>query len=145
MKLFITLNDNQIYSKNFTGFSDLVGVFAQSSNTTSRSFLTLDALNKDSVSSIWVPVDTGLISYIVTNLTLKFYVQTNSTQSFTWGFNDMAVLMRDCQTCVSQNVKDLSASTIKAIGFTLLIVVILVIVLFAAIAFEEYKRKKDFQ
>lgn len=57
----------------------------------------------------------------------------------------MAVLMRDCQTCVSQTVKDLSASTIKAIGFTLLIVVILVIILFAAIAFEEYKRKKDFQ
>lgn len=74
MKLYITLNDNKIFSKQFTGFSDLIGIFAKSNLTTTRSFLTLDSLTTTTVSSIWVPIDTGLISYIVTNYTIKFYV-----------------------------------------------------------------------
>lgn len=147
MKFFITLNDNEIFSKNYTTFSDLNGVYAHSSTSTNRSFLTLSALEADTsqVSSIWVAVNTGLIDYIVTNITLKFYVQSTSTQKYVWGFNDMAILMRDCQTCVSQSVKDLISNLGKVIGLNMAVVVFLLVILAGAIAFEEYQRKIAFQ
>lgn len=57
----------------------------------------------------------------------------------------MVILVRDCQTCLSQSVKDLIATTGAAIGVTFFIVVILIVVLFVAIAIEEYRRKVEFQ
>ena len=70
MKLFITLNDNVIYSKNFTQFSDLSGTYYTTTttiNSTSRNFLDLPSMNSNTVNSIWVTVDTGLVDYIVSN------------------------------------------------------------------------------
>ena len=53
----------------------------------------------------------------------------------------MVVFTRDCQTCVSQSVKDLITKTGGAVLVTLGIVIVLIIVLFVAIAIEEYRRK----
>jgi hypothetical protein len=78
MKLFITLNDNQIFSKIYTGFSNLVGTYAQSSSSASQSYMTLDALTT-SASSIWAKADTDTIDFITNKYTIKFYVQSNST------------------------------------------------------------------
>ena len=53
-------------------------------------------MSSSTIDSIWLTVDTGLIDYIVSTFTLKFYVQSNSTQLYTWGFHDMVVLQRNC-------------------------------------------------
>lgn len=133
MKLFITLNDNEIYSNKLEGFSDLKGVFAQSSNSTSRSFLTLPALSPETASSVLIHIDTGLLDYIVKDYTLKIFIQTNSTQTYVWGFSDMVIFSRQCQTCVSQAVITGMSNLSLAIGVTLIIVVLLIVILFVAI------------
>lgn len=80
MKLFITLNDNVLYSKQFTGFSDLTGTYTTNhSDATTRNFLELPSMTSSNINSVWVTVDTGLIDYIVSSFTLKFYVQSNNT------------------------------------------------------------------
>ena len=53
-------------------------------------------MSSSTINSIWLTVDTGLIDYIVSTFTLKFYVQSNSTQLYIWGFHDMVVLQRNC-------------------------------------------------
>lgn len=135
MKLFITLNDNQIFSKTYTGFSDLVGVYARSNSSSSQSYMTLDALTT-SASSIWAKADTDTIDYITSDYTIKFYVQSNSTQKYLWGFKDMTVFTRDCQTCVSKAVSDMIGSTGISIWVTAIIVVVLIIALFVGVAIE---------
>ena len=134
MKLFITLNDNLIYSKHFTEFSDLTGTYSyDSTNTSNRNFLELPSMSSSTINSVWLTVDTGIISYIVSDLTLKFYVQSNSTELYSWGFHDMVVLQRSCETCVTQVVMNLINNLGAAILFTLLIVIVLMITLFVAV------------
>ena len=79
MKLFITLNDNLIYSKQFTQFSDLTGTYTTDpTNSSNRNFLSLPSMSSSTINSVWLTVDTGIIPYVVSDLTLKFYVQSNS-------------------------------------------------------------------
>jgi hypothetical protein len=78
-------------------------------------------------------------------MVIKFYVQSNSTATYTWGFHDMVILQRACETCVSQSVQNLMASTGGAILITLLISCLLIVLLFLAIKFEEWRRKVKFQ
>ena len=53
-------------------------------------------MSSSTINSVWLTVDTGIISYIVNDMTIKFYVQSNSTELYTWGFHDMVVLQRNC-------------------------------------------------
>ena len=88
------------------------------------------------VNSIWLQVDTSIISYIVNKFTIKFYVQSNSTETYTWGFHDMVILQRSCETCVSQLVQDLIVGTSGGIIVTLILVIVMMFILFGAVKFE---------
>lgn len=125
--------------------SDLSGLFVQNSNINDRSYLTLDALSASSASSIFLPIDTQLVNYITSKYTIKFYVQSNSSQKYIWAFNDVVILQRDCQSCVTQAVSSLLNSTSLSVLFTLIVVIVLVIVLCLAMFYEQYQRKKEFQ
>jgi hypothetical protein len=65
-------------------------------NNNHRNFLSLPSMSAATVGSIWVQVDTGLVSYIVKTFTLKFYVQSNSSATYSWGFHDLVILRRAC-------------------------------------------------
>lgn len=133
---YISLNDNLLFSKNFPAMSDLSGITVENYNSSDRSFLTLDALAINTANSIFSPIDTNLINYTTSQYTIKFYVKTNATKNHVWAFNDMVLLQRDCQTCVSKAVRDLMQSTSLAVLFTLITVVVLVIILCMAMVYE---------
>lgn len=142
---YITLNDNILFSKNFSNLADLVGSYVQNSNTSERSFLSLNSLTSTTASSIFLPVDTTLTKYITSTYTIKFYVKTESNEKYTWMFNDVIIFQRDCQTCVSKAVQALMQSTSLAVAFTILVVIALIIILCIAMAYEEIRRKMEFQ
>ena len=98
-------------------------------------------MSSNTINSVWLTVDTGIISYITSDMTLKFYVQSNSTQLYTWGFHDMVVLQRNCETCVSQAVQSMINGLGAAILITLAIVAALMIILFVAGKIEAWRRK----
>ncbi len=142
---YITLNDNILYSKNFSNLAELVGTYVQNSNTSERSFLSLTSLSSTTATSIFLPVDTTLTKYITSTYTLKFYVKTESNEKYIWMFNDVVILQRDCQTCVTKSVQAFLRSTSMAFLFTLLVVIVLIIVLCIAMKYEEARRKMEFQ
>lgn len=85
------------------------------------------------------------MDYIAKDFVLKFYVKSNSTETYTWGFHDLIILQRNCETCVSVEVLALLSMIGSAILVTLAIVVFLIIMLIAASKFEEWRQKVAFQ
>ena len=122
-----------------------MGSYVQNSNTSERSFLSLNSLSSTTASSIFLPVDTTLTKYITSTYTIKFYIKTESNEKYTWMFNDVIIFQRDCQTCVSKAVQALMQSTSLAVAFTILVVFALIIILCIAMAYEEIRRKMEFQ
>ena len=61
-----------------------------------------------------------------------------------WGFNDVVVVERDCQTCVNDEVIEL----MNTIGIIILIVgaisLVLIVLLILFIKIEEWKKKQEF-
>ncbi len=66
-------------------------------------------------------------------MTIKFSITGGGTQTYIWGFNDIVLLTRDCQTCVKEDVRKLLVSLGSATAFTLLAVIFLIIILCFAI------------
>jgi len=96
------------------------------------------------VGSVIAPVDTGVINMISNNIQIVMYTQSSSS-GYNWGFNDFVVIQRQCETCVTQAVKDLLSTLGNLTYIVLGIVVGLILLLFFMIKAEDLHRKWAFQ
>jgi len=55
----------------------------------------------------------------------------------------MVIVLRNCETCVTEAVSDILSKLLTITGYTLLAVVVLVVMLILMIKLEEVKKKRD--
>lgn len=95
--LCIDINGESFYINQFSIFSDLAGSYGIDSNTSAPGYLFLDALSTSNVGSVIDEVDTGVKSLIANKVAIQIYIKSSeSTGTYSWGFNDVLVVTRAC-------------------------------------------------
>jgi hypothetical protein len=103
MGVYLDIKEKTYFDKKFTIFSDLVGKYGKNPNNAGPNYLVLNALTMSNVGRVVEPVDTGLISLI--NNTLRIRIGIFSQEDgYTWAISDVVIIMRDCETCPTQDV-----------------------------------------
>lgn len=104
-----------------------------------KAFLFLNALDIRTVNYIITMVDTGVHNIVVNDFVVSFSTQTANNDpnyKYYWGFSDVVIIQRKCETCVKEEVKKL-ISKVTQMGYIVGgILCFLVFVLFSMIYVE---------
>jgi hypothetical protein len=142
--LWVDINENNIFKKQFTIFSDLIGTYGKLPNNAGPNYFYINALTSSNVGSVISPVDTGMQTLISNEISIRMYITTGD-QGYNWAFNDFVVIQRACETCVTVAVQNLLDKLTRMCYIVLIVVVVLLIMLFVMIKLESLKRKWDFE
>ncbi len=107
--LVIEANDKIIYQNSFAHVNDMAGQYmvqyADQTKQPLRSYVQLFALDASNANNLIIPIDTGLKEVVEQQFTISFRVKTqNNKEEYKhfWGFSDVIVIQRRCETCVSE-------------------------------------------
>ena len=106
--------------------------------------LFLNALDIRTINYVITMVDTGAQNIITNEFVVSLTTQTANNDpnyKYYWGFSDVVVIYRKCETCVSKEVKELMSKVAEMIYIVGGILCFLVVVLFSMIYVEEMIRK----
>lgn len=141
--MFIDINDTSIHHQKFTVFSNLRGMYAirykEGTKIEDKAFLFLNALDIRTVNYIITMVDTGVHNIVANDFVVSFSTQTDNNDpnyKYYWGFSDVVIIQRKCETCVTEEVKKL-ISKVTQMGYIVGgILCFLIFVLFSMIYVE---------
>lgn len=107
-------------------------------------YLLLYALDYSTVNNMITSVDTGTKDVIANDFKINLGTETNNTISdykYYWGFSDVVVIQRRCETCVSKEVILLMSQVGEMCFIVGGVLCFLVMVLFSMTYIEEVMRK----
>ena len=94
------------------------------------------ALDYSTVNNIITSVDTGAKNVIANDFIVNLRTQTNNTNpnyKYYWGFSDVVIIQRRCETCVSEEVMKLMSQVAQMAYIVGGILCFLVLLLFSMI------------
>jgi hypothetical protein len=142
--LYVEVNDVVAFQKKFTIFSDLIGTYGKNADNSGPNYLILNALTPSNVGSVIAPVDIGIFKVISNSIRIKISIVSKSP-GYCWGFNDLVVIQRTCETCPTKAVVDLLNELGNLCYVVAAIVLGLLLVLFLMIKLENLMHKWDME